>query len=378
MGKLDLKELYKGQISLSEWFEGMGHPRLEELRVEDNLKRERLGVIADVIGIPFDRPVSFAASELASSGALWTEYLDAHSNELCALRLIPLEGGLPKLRMRGDTVRGVYEGWFFEQDIDASKYQADVVPHCESYEWSTIFVVNDNGVFGEIVRGTHAQLTQGFFEDRAPYSFSFDWEEVAVFPEDDGAADAKAHVLEILEEIHVVDAGDRALLLERVQAEFSHDYLKGYFETVSSEEFGLWFIDYNRILGGIYSGFSSFVSGGTGDGGDTKTDDATIIGRSGGGGEVAGRVCVMSEATDDLRDGDILVCEMTTPEFLPAMQRASGVVTALGGVLSHAAITCRELGIPCVVGCGDGLAVLEDGCEVVVDGDGGVVRVVGG
>ncbi len=71
--------------------------------------------------------------------------------------------------------------------------------------------------------------------------------------------------------------------------------------------------------------------------------------------------------------GDVLVAEMTTPDFVPAMKRAAAIVTDRGGRTCHAAIVSRELGLPCVVGTGDATTVLEPGSIVTVDGSRGKV-----
>jgi pyruvate,water dikinase len=76
----------------------------------------------------------------------------------------------------------------------------------------------------------------------------------------------------------------------------------------------------------------------------------------------------------NIENGEVLVCTMTTPELVPLMQKASAIVTDLGGILSHAAIISRELGKPCVVGTGKATQVLKDGDFVEVDADEGVVR----
>jgi pyruvate,water dikinase len=66
--------------------------------------------------------------------------------------------------------------------------------------------------------------------------------------------------------------------------------------------------------------------------------------------------------------GDILVSIMTSPDFVPAMKKASAIVTDQGGQTSHAAIVSRELGIPCVVGTKMATTVLKEGMVVTVDG----------
>jgi len=76
---------------------------------------------------------------------------------------------------------------------------------------------------------------------------------------------------------------------------------------------------------------------------------------------------------DRVHDGDILVAEMTTPDFVPAMKRAVAIVTDRGGRTAHAAIVSRELGIPCVVGTGEATTKLTNGQVVTVDGSHGKV-----
>jgi pyruvate,water dikinase len=79
------------------------------------------------------------------------------------------------------------------------------------------------------------------------------------------------------------------------------------------------------------------------------------------------------EDIDLVREGDILVASMTTPDFVPAMKRAAGIVTDEGGRLCHAAIVSRELGVPCVVGAEVATATLQTGQQITVDGSRGVV-----
>jgi pyruvate, water dikinase len=76
---------------------------------------------------------------------------------------------------------------------------------------------------------------------------------------------------------------------------------------------------------------------------------------------------------DKVLEGDVLVAEMTTPDFVPAMKRAAAIVTDRGGRTAHAAIVSRELGIPCVVGTEKATATLKDGQVITVDGSNGKV-----
>jgi pyruvate, water dikinase len=79
---------------------------------------------------------------------------------------------------------------------------------------------------------------------------------------------------------------------------------------------------------------------------------------------------------DRVKAGDVLVADMTDPDWEPVMKRAAAIVTNRGGRTCHAAIIARELGIPAVVGCGEATRTLADGAEVTVscaDGDTGHV-----
>jgi pyruvate,water dikinase len=92
----------------------------------------------------------------------------------------------------------------------------------------------------------------------------------------------------------------------------------------------------------------------------------------------SGKAMVLRSASDIERfeDGSVLVTEMTDPDWVPIMQRASAIVTDLGGRTSHAAIVSRELGIPAIVGTGDGTEQLKTGQSVTVscaEGDHGYV-----
>jgi pyruvate,water dikinase len=76
---------------------------------------------------------------------------------------------------------------------------------------------------------------------------------------------------------------------------------------------------------------------------------------------------------DKVKEGDVLVAEMTNPDYVPAMKRATAIVTDLGGRTSHAAIVSRELGVPAVVGTEHATSILKDGEEITVDGAEGKV-----
>lgn len=95
-------------------------------------------------------------------------------------------------------------------------------------------------------------------------------------------------------------------------------------------------------------------------------------------GSAKGKVRIILSFGDmkDFQDGEILVTEMTNPDYVPIMKKAAAIVTNEGGLMSHAAIVSRELKIPCVIGTKFGTDVLKDGQEVEVDADNGVVKIL--
>ncbi len=96
--------------------------------------------------------------------------------------------------------------------------------------------------------------------------------------------------------------------------------------------------------------------------------DILVSGRAIGQRIGSGRVCLVADASKmaEVQAGDVLVTDMTDPDWEPVMKRASAIVTNRGGRTCHAAIVARELGIPAVVGCGDATKILKQGNAVTV------------
>jgi pyruvate,water dikinase len=107
----------------------------------------------------------------------------------------------------------------------------------------------------------------------------------------------------------------------------------------------------------------------------SELGDVLVRGLGASPGMASGKVKIVLDIDelDKIKDGDIMVTTMTTPDMVPAMRRASGIVTDEGGVTCHASIISRELGIPCVVGTGDATTTLEENSGVTLDGKKGLV-----
>lgn len=112
----------------------------------------------------------------------------------------------------------------------------------------------------------------------------------------------------------------------------------------------------------------------------TTTDHKVIVkGLPASPGKVSGRIHVILDPSriDEFKEGEILVTEMTAPDWVPAMKKAKAIVTDSGGMTCHASIVSRELGIPCIVGTksrGEAATVtIPDGIDVTIDATHGVV-----
>ena len=91
---------------------------------------------------------------------------------------------------------------------------------------------------------------------------------------------------------------------------------------------------------------------------------------------VKGTVKYLKTAEDNfkVKKGDILVTKMTTPDYLPAMEKAAAFVTDEGGLTCHAAIIAREMDKPCIVGTKIATDIFIDGDKVEVDANKGIIK----
>ena len=95
-------------------------------------------------------------------------------------------------------------------------------------------------------------------------------------------------------------------------------------------------------------------------------------------GKVQGRTCVVTDLAElaKIKQGDILVCNSTTPDFVPSLRKVLAIVSDEGGILSHAAVISRELKIPAVIGTKYGTKLLKDGDWIEVNATTGTVTIL--
>lgn len=108
----------------------------------------------------------------------------------------------------------------------------------------------------------------------------------------------------------------------------------------------------------------------------TETDELT--GQIANLGYAKGRVTIVNNSADikKMHEGDILVSIATNPTLVPAMRKASAIVTDIGGITCHAAIVSRELAKPCIIGTRNATKILKDGDIVEVDANKGIVTII--
>lgn len=96
------------------------------------------------------------------------------------------------------------------------------------------------------------------------------------------------------------------------------------------------------------------------------------------GGIIRGRakICLDKSEIGKVERGDILVAQFTTPDFVPAMEKAAAIVADQGGLSSHAAIVSRELGVPCVIATTNGTRVIHDNDLLEIDAQTGTVKII--
>jgi pyruvate,water dikinase len=128
------------------------------------------------------------------------------------------------------------------------------------------------------------------------------------------------------------------------------------------------------VLWGVTTNVLQSWLGGAGEGGNENE----IQGSPGSSGIAEGRARVLKTVDQlaDLEEGEILVATTTSPSWAPSFVKISGAITDVGGPMCHAAIVCREYGLPTVVGTGKGTQFIKTGDLIRMDGDTGLVTIL--
>jgi phosphohistidine swiveling domain-containing protein len=362
---------FQEHLSLSDWLIGANIQDRDEIVREDATKRDRLRLLNQIIGLPIVPTTSLTTRDIIDQSDTYLALLSSAGDTPYAVRAVPRVGGLPVLRNRRLPVRDLVK-WLFSMGADLNSYDLSFEVHIDPVA-AALFVVGPKRVFGEAAHGGILQLNKGSLPDGRSLRFEFDYQRWHFSRSD---TDLESFLRAALDSLRVADEGRRSAIAGAIASKFTSGYLNGYFEVISSPQRRPVFIDFNREL--LRNAEQLRM-----DGAILPKDfsSRTLRGQPASRGVVSGRARVLkddSPGTLSLRSGEILVCHFTSPAMLPLIMQAAAVVTDVGGVLSHAAIVCRELQKPCVVGLKTATIAINDLEEIEVDGEHGIIRVFGG
>lgn len=361
------EDYFREHLSLSEWLMRADVPDRDRLIREDATKRRRLAFLSERIKLPTVYTTSFRIEEILESSGRFTAFVASVGRNLYAVRATPPANGQPVLRNRDLTVPDLV-AWIRSLGVDLREYDLSFEPHIDP-TISAVFVVGDLRIFGEAAHGSILQLNKGMVPQQAHFRFEFDYH---TWSFSDSDPELERFIRTAVQFVDIKDQDAKDAVKTSMNARFKDNYLCGYFEVLEAPAIGPIFIDYNRELArnAVDVGLSPRIE---------RAGHKEITGQSACRGLVKGPArVVLSEEVDgvQLDLGSVLVCHFTSPAFVPLIVCASAVVTDIGGVLSHAAIVCRELGKTCVVGTKTATEAITDGQQIEVDGDHGVVRLL--
>lgn len=345
MTRPSTEEIYASFAPLGEWLNPADPEATAAIIEEDAVKRERLLKLNEIIGLPTPAYTFIDPSVLDRPEDLRGYFGEVdEEKDRFAVAFLPKEEGGGVRRHRGLLLQDCFD-WALANRPDKGNYDFLVEPSYEQNEWSTIFVVDNEGVYGEVIEGQHFQLTQGAHITGTPSQFLFKNDTLYI---SGGSGDRARNIInEFIRDITVTDSAKRAELYGAVGARFTvRGQLKGYFEAVTDTRFGKAFIDYNRLLGRYF----------------TIPDKLQLVNQhEQSTTKLTGKIAVEGMAEGTLLSADqmaesgdiersIFTAMLTRAENVPLMMVADGIVTEMGGITSHAAVVARMIGKPCLVG----------------------------
>jgi len=353
--------------SLSTWFLDAKGKEEATFSKEDESKGERLNLLNSLINFPINSGLKMSVKEFL---------LIDHESDLKILekpltqvdlgvRVIPGSDSDKIMRLRGKKYDEI-QIWMTKESLNENR-MVYILPHVDNPTWSTIFVVNENGITGEAIEDAPHILTQGLESNSEIIQFFYDFDKIGLSSPNQ---DLTNHLIYVFSYLKLFEE-QQLELSAKLRCNFYQGFLAGYFETVYTDRYGLWFIDFNRVLESSFD--YSLIR-------ETSEQSENVVEISGipvSKGKIIGVARLIKDENDfdNFRRGEILICDMTTPDFISIMKMAGGIVTKLGGMLSHAAIISRELDIPCISGIGDSINKIEDGTEIELDSTNGKILI---
>lgn len=357
MSKLneDTKGLQKSS-SLQQWSKLTQKYFHKKLRIEERKDREYIYNLLKKNGLPYERFYAFPSGDkltkdefLKVIGDLGYAYWISATPKLGLNNL----DRLSKLRLEN-----IEDGWNFIKSIpELASYKIIIMQYADNPEFkgNVLISKNLNGIADFVQGDRHVQLTSGLTISDPMF---FNSQEIVHFSE-------------------TISKEYQELLYSYISMHPGHfEFQYGTLDKVR----GLSFFDYNEELAyeDIDKLFQDLVVYHDLNLPSLANNGFLVLGIPASLGKATG-ICkvILSEDVKGFRKvsvGNILVTDATTPDMTPIMKKVSAIVTDFGGVTSHAAIVCRELGIPCIVGTRKGTSLLKDGMKVEVDAFKGTVK----
>jgi phosphohistidine swiveling domain-containing protein len=361
---------FEGHMRLSDWLRIGKAPRTLAFAEEDQAKTDRLRVLHELIGLPTVLTVSFPQTDVHLSSDDYRTFQEKAGEQPFALRLRSSDGTGTLARNRGASVTELV-AWAGGVEGVPSDCIYEFEPHIDA-DLSAILVLNEHGASVEAVRGPLVQLSKGLYEQTMAYVREGTAEEVVT---DAPKGELRAFLTDVIAAL-TVSNNEAARLLSQQGFRTHEGLLIGYFEAIRSDG-RTFFVDYNRVLG--TTAMAAHATDLRVKSPEVDAQPVLVSGRVGSPGRVSGVARIMDgspSGDNSFVDGEILVCRFTSPDLAPLIARSAGVVTEIGGVLSHAAVLCRELGIPSIVGARGALSQIATGDLIEVDANNGKVRLL--
>lgn len=353
----------------TEWLKQTELSNKLKLIEEDDTKRFRLDYLHYLINLPYDIPEKMMATDITNNTPIFQDAMKRLGSKMCALRLIPKDKDLPKFRLKGFTLKNSLK-WFYNKNINPEKYLVEIIPRTKKISLSSIFIVNECKVWGEINCGRLRELSEGNCKN-APIFFSYDfntWQ----FSKDD--VKITKIVKQAVHSLHINDQLTQNEIKTTIKGSFNnHNYLKGYFEFMVWPNDQIKFFDYNRLQDNTLHKFNIwqaiFMN-------QKPATNGELHGICASPGLAEGTIKVVNNPKNvQFNKGDILVCKMTTIDYLPLIQAAGAIITEQGTILSHSAVLSRELNKPCLIRVKNATTKLKNGDKVTVNATNGIIKI---
>lgn len=348
--------------SITEWIKKISLPNSELFLSEDNTKYDRLKTLNKLIKLPYTPPDKLTVNDIINQTEHFKKIYRKKVNSQCILRLVPLIPNLPKIRKKGGTLKDNIK-WYFKQKINHYNYKIEIVPRSNGILWAAIFVVDNQGILGEIIKGGLSQLVKGIYR-RPPIIFSYDFKNWKLSQENTKVK----NILEMaIKKITIAKPTTRKILKKELQVQFTkNNLMRGYFEFTIWPKVGIKFIDYNRFQANILRKNNVWEK--------TEVKDDKLAGICANPGEVTGKArIILDPHKDKFEKNDILISHNINIDFLPLIKIASAIITEKGTLLSHPAIICRELKKPYIIMVKDATKKIKNGDSILVNAAKGLI-----